>query len=203
MGELVTGAAGLRPPAIPGALTLVWIDSREATLARRVDGEARFAHIVSDVPAHRRATGHVRHDPRAGHGGHPRTAGDRRRLQHLAQFLDIVARRIPCDENLLLIGPGMVHERLARLISERDTEHGISRRVAVDHAARLTRHQLAARLARALGEERRRRTVGAYRWSSTADGPRPGGQEAIPRRVYAKPGEGPADEGPAEKMLGG
>ncbi len=50
----------------------------------------------SDVPAHHRATGHVRHDAavRPG-GGAPKAAGEPHRLEHLAQFVDDVANRLP------------------------------------------------------------------------------------------------------------
>jgi hypothetical protein len=40
--------------------TLVWIDSREAIIVRWLDGTARLERLESEVPAHHRATGHVR-----------------------------------------------------------------------------------------------------------------------------------------------
>jgi hypothetical protein len=64
------------------ALTLVWIDAREAVVVRWVAGTSVVERIESDVPAHHRATGHVRHDPNVRHGGGgvSQTAGEPHRL---------------------------------------------------------------------------------------------------------------------------
>lgn len=150
------------------AVTLVWIDAREAIVVRRVDGVSRYDRIESDVPAHHRATGNVRHDPsvRHGGGGPPQTAGEPHRLEHLARFLDAVAARLPRDEDLLLVGPGTVREHLARQIAEMDARHRAVRAVRCEAASPMTRRQLVARCRRATGDEPRRRTVGAHRWTS-------------------------------------
>jgi hypothetical protein len=194
----MTGPSGQTRSPVPAAVTLVWIDSREAILVRRVHGESRFTRIASSVPAHHRATGHVRHDPgvRHGGGGPPQTAGDPRRLERLARFLDAVACRVPGDEDLLLIGPGTVHERLARLVKERDLEHLVRRHVATERAARMTRRQLAARLGRAEGREARRRTVGAYRWAASPPPTADRRRMVVPRRVVEKHAHRPDDELP-------
>jgi hypothetical protein len=169
-------------------VTLVWIDAREAILVRRVDGGSRFERIESDVPAHHRATGHVRHDPalRHGGGGVPQTAGEPHRLEHLARFLDAVAARLPPRDHLLVIGPGSVHERLARQVAEADARHRIVREINSEPAHPLTHAELAARLRRATGEDARRRTVGAYRWSSPPSTQRSGKPLPGPRRVSVK-----------------
>jgi hypothetical protein len=49
--------------------TLVWIDAREAVIARWQGGESHLERLHSDVPAHHRSTGHVTYDPAVGHGG--------------------------------------------------------------------------------------------------------------------------------------
>jgi hypothetical protein len=198
----MTTLAADRPSAMPAAVTLVWIDSREAIIARDVDRDARFAHILADVPAHHHATGHVRHDPRVRHGGSgPHAAGEPNRLEHLARFLATVARRLPSDEDLLLIGPGTVHEHLARLVREQDGVHRNGRRVTSGHAARMSRRQLTARLRRAMGEEPRRHSVGAYRWTSAGAAPVARDRAVWPRRVVEKRSHRPDDvasEGQAE-----
>lgn len=152
--------AGAQQPRRP--VTLAWIDSREAVIVRWIDRAARWERIRSGVPAHHRATGHVRHDPdiRHGGGGAPQTAGEPRRLEHLDRFLESVAARLPAAEDLLLIGPGTVHEHLARRIREDDVEHRIRRDVRCQPAARLTRGQLVARLGEAIGKRPRRRALG-------------------------------------------
>lgn len=130
------------------------------------DGEAKVDRIESDVPAHHRSTGHVRHDPaiRHGGGGTPQTADEPRRLEHLVRFMSEVEARLLADDDLLLLGPGTVHEHLAQRLQERDHRYGITRTIECRTAPRMTDRQLVARLRRAMGAEPRRRSVGAYRW---------------------------------------
>ena len=160
VGALMTGPA-MQPSTSATPITLVWIDAREAIIVRRDDGESRVERIESDVPAHHKSTGHVRHDPgvRHGGGGPPQTAGEPRRLEHLARYLEIVVDRLPPHDDLLVIGPGTVHEHLARRIAELDLRHRIVRDVACEAAPPMTRHQLQARVRRASGEAPRRRAV--------------------------------------------
>lgn len=176
-----------RAPAA-GPLTLVWIDSREAILMRWNDGAIEADRMHSDVPAHHRATGHVRHQPlvRHGGGGRPQTAGEPRRLEHLARFLDAVAKRVPPADRLLLVGPGTVHEHLAGLLRDREADHPIPRDIRCEPASRMTRAQLTARLRDAVGAEPRRRTVGAYRWSRGTALAASGRHLAVPCRVAAR-----------------
>jgi hypothetical protein len=168
--------------------TLVWIDAREAVIARWHDDEARVAHVQSEVPPHHRATGHVRHDPaiRPGGGGNPQSAVEARRLEHLERFVAGIADRLVPDDDLLIIGPGTVHERLDRHVREHDGRHGRHRRITCEVSPPLTDRQLIARLRRFVGAEPRRRTLGAYRWSE-APAHRPSGQVQLsPRRVVEK-----------------
>ena len=176
-----TGGRGARE------LTLVWIDAREAIVVRWIEGAAVVERIESDVPSHHRSTGHVRHDPGGCHGGGPpKSAGERHRLEHLARFLDTVTDVLPDEDDLLLLGPGTVHEHLARLMHERDSLDRRERSIAAEPATRKTRGQLVAYLRRARGEEPRRWTVGAYRWSPTPASAPPGTQPVWPRRISEK-----------------
>jgi hypothetical protein len=180
--------------------TLVWIDAAEAIVVRRQDDRARIERVASDVPAHHRATGHVRHDPaiRHGGGGSPQAAGEPHRLEHLKRFVVDIANRLPEGDDLLIIGPGTVHERLARLLSESDRHHGRHRDVTREVSPPLTDRQLMARLRRFAGGEPRRRTVGAYRWSQpSAHGPsdRP---LLLPRRIVNKPPRERGHDAPGE-----
>jgi hypothetical protein len=140
------------------SLTLVWIDARTATVVRRDGVDIRASRLHSDVPAHRRSTGHVRHDPglRHGGGGSPQDAGEPRRLEHLARFLATVADRIGPDDDLVVLGPGTTREHLARRVSEGDARRHAARRITSEPAAPMTDHQLVAALRTLAGEEPKR-----------------------------------------------
>ena len=184
MGTLMTAEADDHR-----ASALVWIDAREAVIVRLQGGRARVERVESEVPAHRRATGHVRHDPgiRHGGGGSPQTAGEPHRIEHLNRFVGDIANRLDGDDNVLILGPGTVHEHLVRQLSERDGHLGRHRDTACEASSRRTDRQLIARLRRFAGVEPRRHSVGAYRWSEPS-GHRPSGQVDLPpRRVASKP----------------
>jgi len=167
---------------------LVWIDAREAVIVRWLDDRARLERVDSEVPAHHRATGHVRHDPavRHGGGGPPQTAGEPHRLEHLDRFVEHIAGRLAPEDDLLILGPGTVPERLERLIREADTHHQRTRIVDCQASSRLTDRQLIARLRQFAGLAPRRRTVGAYRWSEPRPHRRSGATQPLPERVVEK-----------------
>jgi len=136
------------------AATLVWIDSREAYLVHWQQGAASVDHLASDVPVHRRTTGGARHDPgrTPGGSGPPQESVEGRRLEHLARFVDTVAQRVPADEDVIVIGPGTVRERLTREISEADRHARRERKVASRASPPLTEPQLIATLRDEIGQ---------------------------------------------------
>lgn len=155
----------------PRPVTLVWIDAREAVVVRWADGAPSVTTIASDVAPRHRSQGHVRHDPAFRHGGGggvAQTTGEPRRLEHLARFLATIAGRLPAADDILVLGPGTVPDRLAALIRRHDDEHHVERAVTSEAASRLTSRQLVVRLREAMGVEPRRHTVGAYRWTDPA-----------------------------------
>jgi hypothetical protein len=165
-------AAIVARPSRERPVTLVWIDSREALIAGWHEGAASITRIASDVPPHRRGLGHTPHDPNVRHGeGIAESAGESRRLEHLGRFVATVAEQLPPADDLLVLGPGTVHERLARHIRDLDEHHRVGRDIVCESAPRMTRRQLLARLRRAMGDEPRRKTVGAYRWSRRPNQP--------------------------------
>ena len=176
--------------------TLVWIDAHDAIIVGHRGDEIVLERIASDVPDHRRSTGHVRHDPSARHGGGggaPLPAGEPQRQEHLAHYLRIVADRLPIADDLTILGPGVVREHLERELQDEDRRHHRARQVSSAPAERMTDRQLTARLHRESGVEPRRRTVGAYRWSGRASTTRSGRREALPTRVVEKSAR-PRDE---------
>jgi len=183
MGTLMTAEADDRRSS-----ELVWIDAREAVIVRVQGDRLHLERVESEVPAHRRATGHVRHDPavRHGGGGSPQTAGEPHRTEHLDRFVGEVAKRLREGDGLLILGPGTVHERLARHLSESDRHHGRDRDIVCETSPPLTDRQLIARLRRFAGVEPRRYTVGAYRWSQPAAHRRSGKTQPLPRRLMSK-----------------
>jgi hypothetical protein len=193
-GPTVAGRRPSHSDPEPTAWAVVWIDSQEAVVARWLDGRAAIEHILSDVPAHRRGTGHIRHDPgvRHGGGGPGQSAADTRRLEHLARFLHDVSGHLPDDEHLAILGPGTVSEHLEQLIREADAHHRRDRTVTRTPIGRQTDRQLVARLRRLVGAEPTRRTVGAYRWTGPGAGSATGA--ARPRRVVEKPQNASSDE---------
>jgi hypothetical protein len=176
-----------RPGTRPS--TLVWIDAREAVIVRWQGAGARIERMASDVPAHHRATGHVRHDPsvRMGGGGPPQWASESHRLEHLDHFVEDVANLVAPDDDVLILGPGTVRERLERHLREGDEHHGRRRDLTCEASPPLTDRQLVARLRAVAGADPRRRTVGAYRWSKPPLQPKSGQVPAQPRRVVEKP----------------
>jgi hypothetical protein len=149
--------------------TLVWVDAREAVIVHWTDDVVQVERLQSDVPAHHRATGHVRYRPAVRHGGgRPQTAGEPHRLEHLRQFVERVADHAG-TEDLLILGPGVVHERLARRVRESDRDHGRTRIVSCRTAAAETDRQLIARLRLFAGAAPRRRTVGSSPQREPAD----------------------------------
>lgn len=167
--------------------TLVWIDSRGAVIATWHAGEVRLERLQSDVPAHHKATGHVRYDPTVRHGGGaPKDTGEANRLEHLARFVELVASRVPPADPVLILGPGTVRDRLEHRVAEADRHASRTRTVTCQPAARLTDRQLVARLRRVAGEQPRR-TVGAYRWTETPSRRPSGSERPTPRRVSPKP----------------
>jgi hypothetical protein len=196
MGAMMTTAGSTDQTGMGEArpVTIVWIDAAEAIIVRLRGDQTRLEQLESEVPAHHRSTGHVRHDPavRHGGGGSPQTAGAPHRLEHLKRFVVDIADRLPGGDDLLILGPGVVHERLRRHIAESNARHALDREVTCEASPPLTDRQLIARGRRFAGTEPRRCSVGAYRWSPPF-GRRPSGQANVqPRRVVTKP---PRDRG--------
>jgi hypothetical protein len=134
--------------------TMVWIDAHEAIVLHWLDGAAHVERLVSDVPDHRKSTGHVRHDAnRHGGGGSPQNAGEPRREEHLSRFIEHVTGRLPADDDVLILGPGTVREHLERRVREHDQHLLHPRTVQSRASGPRTERQLIAQLRHVVGDE--------------------------------------------------
>jgi hypothetical protein len=136
------------PDLEPGRrdLALVWIDGREASIVRSQPVGPSIERVFARRPGRAHPTGRLRHDAAARHGEEWKSAAERRREGQLGAFLGEVERRLDPSADVLVIGPGPVHERLARRVEVHDARHGVARTVTVESVGRLTIRQLQARL---------------------------------------------------------
>ncbi len=135
--------------------TLVWIDSRTAIVLRWDEGPRVTRHEM-EVPPHEKSVGHVRHDPSRHGGGRAQSSLETHREEHLRQALERVAAAIPTGEDVVVIGPGTVRERLAAELSADDEKAARTRQVRSERAHRLTEAQLVERLRQLVGMPPRR-----------------------------------------------
>src|SRR5437016_4246357 len=80
--------------------TGIWISANSATVLRWSPEVSVRHRIVSTVPGHHRSTGRPPTEK------HP--AGEGHRDEHMRTFFDEVARALPADDDLLLVGDGEV-----------------------------------------------------------------------------------------------
>jgi hypothetical protein len=133
------------------ATTLVWIDSEEAIIVRWAD-RATVERVRSEVPGKHRSAGHVRFDPSVRHGGGEADAAERARREHLRAFLEEVAGHVPDTDDVTVVGPGLVRERLERNLRADDRRHGRRRHVHSAAAERLSEQELVAHVRELAGD---------------------------------------------------
>jgi hypothetical protein len=145
-----------------GATTLIWIDSEEAIIVRW-DDRATIERVRSDVPGRHRSTGHLRVDPTVRHGGGGASADtiDRARREHLRAFIEQIAEHVPANDDVTVVGPGLVRERLERSLRADDRRHGRHRLVHSSAAEHLTEQALVAHVRELAGDLPRRRGMHA------------------------------------------
>jgi hypothetical protein len=143
--------------SINGATTLVWIDSEEAIIVRWAD-RATIERVRSDVEGRHRSTGHVRVDPGVRHGGGGASAAalERARREHLRTFVDEVIAHVPEQDDVTVVGPGLVRQRLERGLRADDRRHSRHRLVHSATSDRLTEQALVAHVRELAGDAPRR-----------------------------------------------
>jgi hypothetical protein len=137
------------------ATTLVWIDTEEAIIIRW-DDRATVERVRSDVPGRRRSAGRDRIGSGVRGGGGGPEAAERNRRAHLATFLDEVAGHVPVDDDVLVVGPGAVRERLERSLRADDRRLGHHRLVHTAASERMSEAELVARVRELAGDAPRR-----------------------------------------------
>ncbi len=118
--------------------TGVWMTADSATVLRwSLEFTVRHA-IASTVPSRHRATGRPPAEEHPGGEGH--------RDEHMRVLLDQVARALPVDDDLLLVGDGEVVEHFANHVRTDDDKHRRERRIQVEKSGPITDRQLLARI---------------------------------------------------------
>jgi hypothetical protein len=136
------------------ATTLVWIDSEEAIIVRWAD-RATVERIRPDVEGRRRSREAERVDPTEGHGsgGSEADVAERAGREPLRAFLEEVAAHVPENDDVTVVGPGPVRERLERSLRTDDRRHDRRRQVRSASAERLTERELVAHVRALAGDD--------------------------------------------------
>ena len=117
--------------------TAVWLSAESASVLVWTDTAARQLKIDSTVPAQHRSTGHAPTEHRPSSASH--------RDEHMRAFFAEIARVLPADDDLLLLGNGEVVGHFAQQVRADDASHGRRRRIEVERSEPLTDGQLRAR----------------------------------------------------------
>jgi hypothetical protein len=118
--------------------TGVWMTAQSATVLCWSPKLTERHLIDSTVPGRHRATG------RAPTEEHPDS--ESHRDEHMRTFFEQVARVLPIDDDLLLVGDGEVIDHFAASVRSNDDRHGRARRVEVQKSGPITERQLVARI---------------------------------------------------------
>jgi hypothetical protein len=131
-----------------GTTTGIWISATAATVLQWSPQGSLLHRIVSTVPGRHRSTG------RPPTEAHP--AGEGHRDEHMRTFFGEVARALPVEDDLLLVGDGEVVDHFAEYVRALDARHAQPRRIVVEKSGPLTDRQLLARLRTFAGSPARR-----------------------------------------------
>ena len=131
----------------PGA-TGIWITADSARTLRWSPELTVRHRIESTVPSRHRSTGRPPTEDHPGGEGH--------RDEHMRIFFDDVARVLPDDDDVLLVGDGEVVEHFADRIRATDADHRRKRRIEVEKSGPITDRQLLVRIRAFVGSPARR-----------------------------------------------
>ena len=142
----------MRGPIVTGHhATGTWITAHSATILCWSPEVTARHRIDSTVPDRHRSTGRAPTD---------RGGDDGRRDEHMRAFFDDVARALPADDDLLLVGDGEVVEHFAEQIRADDRSRGRTRQIEVEKGGPPTERQLLARTRTFAGSPAKRQLPG-------------------------------------------
>jgi stalled ribosome rescue protein Dom34 len=116
----------------------IWIDRKKAVIVSVARDHSAVTHLRSSVRPH----GHY-HGARDGGGEKKYEA---RHEQHVAHFVDAVARHIERGDEVLILGPGESRSALARRVRQIKALKGVA--TTTSAADKLTEAQLVATIRR-------------------------------------------------------
>lgn len=149
----------------PHRVGLVWMDTREAMIARW-QGQPTVERLESGVPPKRKAVGSVRRGPARPSGGGrvPGHGTEARHLGLLRGYLADLADRMADLDVVDVAGRGMAYEQFANLLRRLASRRAMDVEVTTRRMSkRPTEPQLVARLREMVGEQLPRQTVGPGR----------------------------------------
>ena len=118
--------------------TAVWMDAAAATIVRwGPEGAGPRTHLDPEVPTRHHASG-----PEGEHWAF----NEGNRNEHLRLFFDRLAALLPENDDLLLLGDGVVVEQFATHLAGHRSGRRSTARVVVERAQPMTENQLVARL---------------------------------------------------------
>ena len=131
-----------------GRATGIWISANSASVLCWNGGVSVLHRVVSSVPGRHRSTGRPPTQAQPAAEGH--------RDEHMRSYFAEVARVVPDEDDLLLIGDGEVVDHFADHMRTLDSRYGRSRRLVVQQGGPLTDPQLLASVRAFVGLPARR-----------------------------------------------
>jgi hypothetical protein len=121
----------------------VWLDHSKAWIVTFTpDGEPNVDKLESGVTATHKATGGARARTPYLHASAARNSVDEKRMHQLSKFYDTIISKIRDRSRVLLVGPGLARQELAKAMD--DLPGQFKPKVLVRPADKMTERQLVA-----------------------------------------------------------
>jgi len=121
----------------------VWLDHSKAWIVTFTpDGDAHLEKLESGVTVSRKTTGGARSRTPYLHGTATRKTADEKRMHQLSRFYDIIIGKVRDRSRVLVMGPGLARQELAKAID--DLPGQPKPKVLVHSAEKMTERQFVA-----------------------------------------------------------